>query len=391
MKNGPSGSAPGKGARVTVAGHICLDVIPHFTSASLLEPGTLNEVGPARFATGGAVANVGLALDRLGVDVRLVARLGDDPFGSILERLLRERAGEFHTGLQRASGESTSYSVVVSPPGTDRLFLHHPGCNDSFDPERVDRRLLDDSEVLYFGYPPAMRSAYQDGGRALAELLRDAREAGVLTVLDMAMPDPQAASGRVDWPEYLAGVLPHVDIFMPSLEEARYMLSGPGAGQARGEGGSWDSLEEMAGRLIDLGAAVTVIKLGENGVYLRSGVAGRVAEFVGEPAALWSGRTLWTPAFRVEVVGTTGAGDATVAGFIASLLARLNPEQSLATAAAVGACSVEAADANSGVRSWEYTRQRMSEDWQRRAEPGPGAGWQLDEASGSYRGPGDDA
>lgn len=120
------------GYRVTVAGHICLDVIPQFAGPARLEPGTLNEIGPARFATGGAVANVGLALERLGVDVRLAGRLGDDPFGSILERLLDIGPSPSRQGLERVRGARTSYSIVVNPPGVDRMFLHHADCNDDF-------------------------------------------------------------------------------------------------------------------------------------------------------------------------------------------------------------------------------------------------------------------
>jgi hypothetical protein len=67
---------------------------------------------------------------------------------------------ESFTDREWVSGESTSYSIVVSPPGVDRLFLHHTGCNDTFDPARVERGLLQYTPVLYFGYPPAMRRTY---------------------------------------------------------------------------------------------------------------------------------------------------------------------------------------------------------------------------------------
>jgi sugar/nucleoside kinase (ribokinase family) len=60
-----------------VAGHICLDIFPTFQEASCgceLRPGALYNVGPALRSTGGAVANTGLALHRLGVSVALWAR-----------------------------------------------------------------------------------------------------------------------------------------------------------------------------------------------------------------------------------------------------------------------------------------------------------------------------
>ncbi|MGZ3675869.1 MAG: carbohydrate kinase family protein, partial [Ktedonobacterales bacterium] len=64
---------------IAVAGHICLDVIPAMSGASdALRPGALVHVGPAQFATGGTVANVGLALHRLGMRPRLIGKIGDD-------------------------------------------------------------------------------------------------------------------------------------------------------------------------------------------------------------------------------------------------------------------------------------------------------------------------
>ena len=55
-----------------VAGHICLDIIPRFTSdagtqlTDYLAPGRLSEVGPAALSTGGAVSNTGLSLKQIG-------------------------------------------------------------------------------------------------------------------------------------------------------------------------------------------------------------------------------------------------------------------------------------------------------------------------------------
>jgi len=65
------------------------------------------------------------------------------------------------------------------------------------------------------------------------------------------------------------------------------------------------------------------------------------------------------------VIGTTGAGDATIAGFLAALLRDLPPDEAMNAALAVGACNVEAADALSGIRSWCETLQRINAGWAR--------------------------
>ena len=73
-----------------------------------------------------------------------------------------------------------------------------------------------------------------------------------------------------------------------------------------------DLLEEMSLRLLDWGAAVIGIKLGAEGVYLRTG--SRAESVLGES---WKNRQMLAPVFKVDVQGTVGAGDTTIAGFLA--------------------------------------------------------------------------
>jgi len=74
---------------VLVAGHLCLDIFPDLASvpegqfSRLFKPGRMVETGAVRFAVGGAVANTGLALVRLGIPARLVARMGVDSFADM--------------------------------------------------------------------------------------------------------------------------------------------------------------------------------------------------------------------------------------------------------------------------------------------------------------------
>jgi sugar/nucleoside kinase (ribokinase family) len=86
------------------------------------------------------------------------------------------------------------------------------------------------------------------------------------------------------------------------------------------------------------------------------------------PSALadWANYENWLPCFQVDVIGTNGAGDATIAGFLAALLRNLPPLAALNTALAVGACNVEAADSLSGICSWQATQRRMNAGWARR-------------------------
>ena len=120
---------------VVVAGHVALDVIPDMSGLSgdlisSLRPGTLVTIGPVVASTGGPVSNTGISLHKLGVKTGFMGKVGDDFFGrELLDRFAKIGASD---SMSVVEGESTSYSLVITPPGVDRMFLHHPGCNDTF-------------------------------------------------------------------------------------------------------------------------------------------------------------------------------------------------------------------------------------------------------------------
>jgi len=386
-----------------VAGHLCVDVIPTIdkeaaSSASFLTPGRLTEVGPAVLSTGGAVSNTGLALHRLGVDVRLVARVGDDQIAELTRNLLRRHGAHLADALRVGLGEPSSYSVVINPPGVDRTFLHCTGTNDTFGPEDIDAELVSDARLFHFGYPPLMRRMYGDSGTALASLLETAQNAGATVSLDMAMPDPAKPSGRADWPGILVRALPHVHLFVPSVEELLYMLRRSRYQELVRDVGQAAMLNEitaaeassLARAAMALGARVVMLKMGDRGIYLRTaddlGDMGRAG-----PAdrANWCGRELWAPCFEVTVNGTVGAGDATIAGFLAGLLKGETIERSLTSAVAVGACCVETPDATSGIRTWEATQERIASGWERLSDGPEDDAWAF--RNGLWSGPDDQA
>lgn len=374
---------------VVVAGHICLDVIPTFapTGGGAVRPGTLVRVGPARFAPGGAVANVGMALSRLGCPPRLVGKVGDDQFGATLLGLLRAQDARLAAAMRVTAGETTSYSVVINPPGIDRTFLHCPGANDTF--AAADLATLDWAGVrlLHFGYPPLMARIAADDGAELATLLAAARAHGVTTMLDMAWPDPASAMGQLDWHALLRRCLPHVDCFLPSVEEVRFMLDGAG------DAASWTlaQLDALAERCLTMGVAIVALKLGDQGIYLRTTAdAARLSQAGAALASVvsqWRGQHLWAPCFAAMVAGTTGAGDATIAGFIWGLLAGDDPTTTLKGAVAVGACSVEATDASSGIPPWAQVQARITAGWERQPLRATPPDWHWDATPGIWRGP----
>jgi sugar/nucleoside kinase (ribokinase family) len=353
-----------------VAGHLCLDIIPDLSAHAAgqfdaaFQPGRLVHVGPAATSTGGAVSNTGLALYRLGIETRLLARVGADQFGRTIQQMVAEHAPALAEGIVTSTETSTSYSIVISPPGNDRRFLHHPGANDDFCADDVRDEDVQDARLFHFGYPPLMARMFADDGSQLTEMFRRVKSLGLTTSLDMAFPDPNSAAGRSNWRRILKNTLPHVDIFLPSLDEILFML-----GQNVKTPLSAQLLTEVSDELLAMGAKMILLKLGERGLYLRVAPVA-VLQNLGRVCPMdlpaWANYENWLPCFQVDVIGTTGAGDATIAGFLAALLRDLPPVEAMNAALAVGACNVEAPDALSGICSWSDTLRRINTGWARR-------------------------
>jgi sugar/nucleoside kinase (ribokinase family) len=387
-----------------VAGQICLDVHPDLSGAGrepfeeIFLPGRLVAAGPVVCSAGGAVSNIGLALHQLGIPARLAGKVGDDLFGLALRQSITERGSGLADGMLVDASVSTSYTIIINYPGIDRIFLHCPGANDTFQVEDVPYSLLEKARLFHFGYPPIMRSLFTGGGTRLAEIFRRAKRTGVTTSLDMAFPDPFSEAGQSNWRIILERTLPHVDIFLPSLEEILFMLRGETYRELFAVAAGSDLLtfitpqllSDLGRELIGMGSKIVGLKLGNRGMYLRTGSRdalnsmGRACP--SNPDA-WAEVELWAPCFKVAVAGTTGSGDATIAGFLAGLLRDLPVEQALTMATAVGACNVEKADALSGIRTWEETSWRLACGWDRQPLVLDAPGWQFDNSSGLWQGP----
>ena len=361
-----------------VAGHICLDIAPVIPAAEadrigdVLRPGKLLEVGQANISTGGTVSNTGLPLKRLGLDVKLMGKCGDDVFGRALIDAIRREAPGAEQGMRVVPGENTSYSVVLNVPGLDRMFLHCPGANDTFVADDVDLDSVRDAKLFHFGYPPLMADMYANDGAELLKLLAAVKHARTTTSLDMSLPDPAGTSGQANWTAILHHCLPSVDIFTPSVEELTFMLRRKAFDRLLDRAAGREMLEfidgellcDLGNRCIEAGAGIALIKCGRHGIYLRTAGRGRLERFGHcRPTDLdaWTNRELFAPSYRVDdFVSATGAGDCSIAGFLAAFLHACDPPDALRYACAVGAQNVQAADAISGVKTWPETQQQLA-------------------------------
>ena len=378
---------------IVVAGHICLDIIPDWRTGSIktIIPGHVLEMSGLKLSTGGAVANTGITLKKLGISTALLGKIGSDVLGKVVLEILQKEDKALVENMIISKKEISSYTIVLNPPDTDRVFLHYPGPNHTFNANDIPYEKIKSSRIFHFGYPPLMRKFYENEGEELVKMFRRVRKMKLITSLDMAMPDPESPAGKIDWHKFFKNVLPMVDIFMPSIDELLYMLSPDKFYNISKKKERIDVilLDQLARQLIDCGTNVIAIKLGDQGLYLRTHqIEKSNLSRIINPSQ-WNYRQLLSPCFSTEVKGTTGTGDATIAGFLAQLLDGGEPEKSITLATAVGACCVEAIDATGGIRLLPEVISRINSGWERLSLSIPIDNWKYDYQYKIWKGPED--
>ncbi len=363
---------------ITVAGHICLDIIPDIPETGfreigdILKPGKLLQVNAAEISSGGPVSNMGFALLKLGLNVAFMARIGDDPFGHLLQNLISAHGRT--PGLAISANDRTSYTIVIAPPGIDRIFIHDPGANSHFSCSDLETAVIANSRLFHFGYPPIMEQCYRNEGAELRKIMQIAKDSGTVTSLDMSLPDPGRESGKAPWEKILKNVLPYVDIFMPSIEEVHFMLDRRkylSLNALFGHKNIIDYIDpadyfRLAEECLNLGAKIVVLKSAHRGYYILTADFQNESNFIeifpGD-CENWSNRELWCPAFSIDkIASATGSGDSSIAGFHAAFLRGYSIEKTLKYATCVGYQNLHRLDALSGIRSWDETRKMVKDN-----------------------------
>ena len=360
---------------VTVAGHICLDITPAFPSKTvskiedLIKPGGVTLVGGAVVHVGGCVANTGLALEFFGAEVNLIAKVGSDEFGVITQSQVSQKNT---TSLVVSEDESSSYTVVISPAGFDRFFIHHPGANDSFGFDDIDFETVGNSSLFHLGYPPLLRKLYQNDGEELVRILKTAKQLGVITSLDMVSTEPGSEAASADWEKIMQRALPYVDFFVPSACEIAALADSHRYREwlARATGGDIEStlsieddIAPLAEKLLGWGAGAVLIKCGEKGLYLATSAA-PAADQKGFDIGGWANVRHHEQCYKPDrILSATGAGDTSIAAFLYSMLLGCPWQKCLQYAAAAGAMCVTSYDSLSGLLSIEELNKKIAAGW----------------------------
>jgi ribokinase len=234
---------------------------------------------------GGPVATALAALGKLGANVGFVGRIGDDPAGEFIrQEFHRYNVDTSHLGVQPGAVSSVVLCLVSAETG-DRSFSVRAGTAKPLSIEEIDREYLLSGKFLHL-------DGFSGPSLAAAKL---AREAGVHTVYDAGYYGPGAVE-----------LIRFIDTLIASEYFARSHSNKPP--------------QEIALEMLDLGPRTACITLGDKGCV----VASREGVF-------------HQPAFEVDVVDTTGAGDVFHGAFIYGLLRGYSLRHTAEFASAVAA------------------------------------------------------
>jgi sugar/nucleoside kinase (ribokinase family) len=228
-----------------------------------------------KITAAGSAGGTALTLAKLGADTFSAGAIGTDAAGDMLLALL-QRAGIDTSLLVRRDEAQTSASVLPIRPDGSRPALHVVGANATYGPDDAPWDAIAEATQLHLGAPEFM------GGEAAAKILAFAQEHGVVTSADILAPGDQAAA-ILDW---IAPAFAHLDYLLPNDDQVLGLT---------GE----DDIATAASKLLERGVGCVAATCGADGVVIAT------------PDAVET-----VPAFAIDVVDTTGCGDAFSAGFL---------------------------------------------------------------------------
>jgi sugar/nucleoside kinase (ribokinase family) len=247
-----------------------VEAIPEGQGGQLVDEIRITAAGPA----GGTA----VTLAKLGARVRSAGAIGDDALADVLIGLL-QNGGVDTSLLDRRAGVQTSASVLPIRPDGSRPAFHVVGANATYASADAPWDEIANATHLHLGAPEFM------GGEEAAKILAFARAHGLTTSADILAPGEQAGA-ILDW---IAPMFEHLDYLLPNEEQ---VLALTGAGD----------VACGARALCDRGIGCVAATYGADGAVVVDAEA-----------------IVAVPAFAVDVVDTTGCGDAFSAGFLRGL------------------------------------------------------------------------
>lgn len=304
-----------------IAGEALVDFIPEAR-------GSLTDSERFERRAGGAPANVAVALARLDETPWFCTTLSTDPFGRFLERTLDE-AGLPNRFYRRVDAPTALAFVSHDDAGDREFTFYHDGTADvQFDTEVVDDETLESVDYLVVG---GVTLAAESSRRSTFNLVDRANEAGCRIIFD-TNTRPELWSDTATMSDTLARMLARTDLLKTTREDL----------QPTDIGG-----ETFVEDLLDRGPEAVLLTAGDSG-----------ARLVARSDSLWGAGEWHHGGYVVEdIVDTTGAGDAFLAGAITALVGGEEPTELLARANAVAALTTTTSGAMAALPDREALAQ----------------------------------
>lgn len=262
---------------VSVVGLYILDILGRPVSA-IPEGGNVDFIDEIRLTVAGTAGGTIVDLAKLGLNCQAVGAVGDDEKADFVLNHM-DKIGIDTTMMQQLAGVETSATILNVRPNGERPALHARGASDHFDISPDAMKDVLDCRFLHLGGTGLLAKLDGEPSRALLEA---GQSAGCVTTWDLVGAGPDT------WP-FVEPLLPHIDYFIPSIEEAE-ILSGI------------EGVEENIQFFQSRGVKCPVLTMGGDGSIVANG-----------------DERIHVPAYDIDVVDTTGCGDAFTAGFIAGL------------------------------------------------------------------------
>ncbi len=299
---------------VSMGVHI-LDVLGRHVSE--IPPGqNIALIDEIRITAAGTAAGTAVDMAKLGCKVIAVGAAGDDEMGNVLLGIMN-RYGIDTSYMKRKKGVQTSGTMLPIRPNGERPALHVMGTNATFCFEDVPQEVVRNADFVHIGGFYLMPKF---DGEDTVKTLKLAREGKAITTMDIL------GIKQDNMAEKILPVMPYLDYFMPNLEEAQ-MITG------------LTDLDELCDFFLNAGAKHVVLKMGARGSLIKDK----------------KGVRLRIPAFKVEVVDTTGCGDAWTGGFIAGLSRGMTIEEAAQLASACGSLVATGLGSDAGIIDFDST------------------------------------
>jgi 2-dehydro-3-deoxygluconokinase len=267
--------------------------------------------GLMRYAThftkriGGAESNVAVGLARLGHRVGWISRVGDDEFGKAVVAFLKGEGVDVSRVKIDKEAPTGVYFKEMRRQNDIRVYYYRKGSAASLlTPADLDEEYIASAKYLHItGITPALSAGCQE---TILTAINMARNNGVKIIFD---PNLRLKLWKEDVArETLLRIASQADIVLPGITEATFLFGN-------------HPLEKLGELLLEQGASLAVLKLGEQGAHYFTDKGNQ-----------------WVPGFPVEqVVDPVGAGDGFAAGLISGLLDGLSIYHAVERANAVGA------------------------------------------------------